>query len=165
MCYTTVGTKGQVDVRKWALALCAAGTVFLLAGCGQLMNLIYPSNVISMDVRVLASAHPDWASPGSMATITLASDAGQTFTQSSASATFDGAYAHYLITVSKLPNEKYTIVTSYTSGETGSVFYASPAPDDFFDPAGTELNLIQMPYTLSAAPTNGHSVLLSAYIN
>ena len=143
----------------------AAGVVLLLASCGQLMNLIYPSNVISVDVRVAASVHADWASPGSTASVTLTADSGQVFSQTTPSTSFDGTYAHFLLTVPKLPNQKYTIVTSYTSGSSGRTFYASPAPDDFFDPVGTELNLIQMPYTLNAASTNGHAVLLTAYIN
>jgi len=138
---------------------------FLLAGCGQLMNLIYPSNVISVDVRVAASAHADWSSPGSTATVALTSDSGQVFTQTAPSSGFDGAWAHFLLSVPRLPNQKYTIVTSYTSGTSGRTFYASPAPDDFFDPLGTELNLIQMPYTMSGASSNTHAVLVTAYVD
>ncbi|HVO39193.1 MAG TPA: hypothetical protein VMV03_09230 [Spirochaetia bacterium] len=128
------------------------------------MNLIYPSNIISVDVRVMASAHPDWSSPGSTAAVALTSDSGQVFTQTATSSGFDGTYAHFLLSVPKLPNQKYTIVTSYTSGAGGRTFYASPAPDDFFDPVGTELNLIQMPYTLNGASSNSHAVLVTAYI-
>jgi len=151
-------------VRKWALML-AAGMALVLSGCGQLMNLIYPSNAISVDVRVLASSHPDWGQPGSSVTVSASSDAGQTFSQTASSATFDGTYARFLVTLTKLPNQKYTFVTSYTSGASGSIFYASPAPDDFFDPMGTELNLIQMPYAQGANPYSLHSVNLTAYVN
>jgi hypothetical protein len=151
-------------VRKSALAL-AAAVVFALTGCGQLMNLIYPSNAISVDVRVLVSSHPDWSQPGSNVTVSLASDAGQTFSQTAVTGTFDGTYAHFIVSLSKLPNQKYTLVTSYTSGANGSTFYASPAPDDFFDPSGTELNLIQMPYAQGTNPYSLHSVSLTAYIN
>ncbi len=151
-------------MRKWALAA-AAALVIVLTGCGQLMNVIYPSNAISVDVRVLAVSHPDWGRPGSGVTVSLSSDAGQIFTQTTATATFDGTYAHFLVALTKLPNQRYTLVTSYTSGPSGSVFYASPAPDDFFDPSGTELNLIQMPYTQEASPSGVHSVNLTAYVN
>ncbi len=151
-------------VKKFALAS-AAALALVLTGCGQLMNLIYPSNAISMDVRVLASSHPDWGEPGSSVTVSASSDAGQIFTQTAATSAFDGTYAHFLVTLAKLPNQKYTLVTSYTSGSTGSTFYASPAPDDFFDPAGTELNLIQMPYVQGASSFGVHSVNLTAYIH
>jgi len=150
-------------VRKWTLILPAAGLAFL-AGCGQLLNVIYPSNAIAVDVRVVASAHADWAQPGSSVTVTATSDAGQSFTQSAVAGSFDGTYAHFLVVLPKLPNQKYTLVTSYT-GAAGSPYYASPAPDDFFDPTGTEMNLIQMPYTSGTLSSNGHSISLTAYIN
>ncbi len=152
-------------MRKWALVLSAVGMALVLSGCGQLMNLIYPSNAITVDVRVLASSHTDWSLPGSSVTVSLSSDAGQTFSQTATSATFDGTFAHFPVALTKLPNQKYTLVTSYTSGANGSTFYASPAPDDFFDPAGTELNLIQMPYAPGTIYANGHSVSVTAYIN
>ena len=150
-------------MRKWALVI-AAALGLGLSGCSQVLNLIYPSNAISMDVRVLASSHPDWSQPGSSVTVTALSDAGQTFSQTAATATYDGTYAHFLVVQTKLPNQRYTLVTSYTSGASGSTFYASPAPDDFFDPSGAELNLIQMPYAQGASPYNVHSVSLTAYI-
>ncbi len=152
------------NVRKWALMLSAAGLALVLTGCGQLMNVIYPSNAIAVDVRVMASTHPDWAQPGSGASVTATSDAGQSFTQAAVSGTFDGTYAHFLVVLTKLPNQKYTLVTSYTSGTSGSTYYASPAPDDFFDPTGTELNMIQMPYASGTMSSNGHSINLTAYI-
>lgn len=152
-------------MRKSAVALLAAGMLFLLAGCGQLMNLIYPSNVINVDARVLASSHPDWAAAGSTVTVVLTSDSGQVFSQSAGASSFDGSYAHFQLTIPKLPNQKYTLVTSYNSASSGRTFYASPAPDDFFDSTGTELNLIQMPYTLSGDISNGHSIVLTAYID
>lgn|GEM_PF-6278355 len=158
------GKRGMRTVRKWALMLSAAGLVLVLTGCGQLMNVIYPSNAIAVDVRVMASAHPDWARPGSVTTVTATSDAGQSFTQSAVSGSFDGTYAHFLVVLTKLPNQRYTLVTSYT-GADGSTYYASPAPDDFFDPTGTELNLIQMPYASGTLSSNGHSISLTAYIN
>ena len=150
-------------VRKWTL-LMTAGLALVLTGCSQVMNLIYPSNAISVDVRVLASSHPDWSQPGSSVTVSASSDAGQSFSQTAASATYDGTYAHFLVTLTKLPNQKYTLVTSYTSAS-GSTFYASPAPDDFFDSSGTELNLIQMPYAQGTNPYSVHSVNLTADIN
>ena len=151
-------------VRKWILLLSVAGVALCVTGCGQLMNLIYPSNAISVDVRVVAASHPDWSHPGSIVTVTISSDTGQTFTQTTTSASFDGTYAHFPVAMTKLPNQKYTLVTSYTSS-TGATFYASPAPDDFFDPSGTELNLIQLPYAPGTLSSNGHSVFLTAYIN
>ncbi|HUI71936.1 MAG TPA: hypothetical protein VL354_15560, partial [Spirochaetia bacterium] len=67
---------------KWSILLSAASIALILSGCGQLMNVIYPSNAMAVDVRVLASSHADWAEPGSSVTVTASSDAGQTFTQS-----------------------------------------------------------------------------------
>ena len=151
-------------MRKWTPVLVAA-LAFALSGCSQVLNLIYPSNAISVDVRVLGSSHPDWSQPGSSVTVSASSDAGQAFSQTTSSATYDGTYAHFLVILTKLPNQRYTLVTSYTSGASGSTFYASPAPDDFFDPSGTELNLIQMPYTQGTNPSSGHSVSLTAHIN
>ncbi len=151
-------------MRKWALAA-AAALALVLTGCGQLMNLIYPSNAISVDVRVLAASHPDWGQSGSGVTVAASTDAGQVFSQTTATATFDGTWAHFLVSMTKLPNQRYTLITSYTSGSSGSTFYASPAPDDFFDPSGTELNLIQMPYVQGGAASAAHSVNLTAYIN
>ena len=150
-------------MRKWTLVM-AAALALVLSGCSQVLNLIYPSNAISVDVRVLASSHPDWSQPGSSVTVSASSDAGQTFTQTATSATYDGTYAHFLVVLTKLPNQRYTLVTSYTSGASGSTFYASPAPDDFFDPSGLELNLIQMPYAQGTNPYSAHSVALAASI-
>ena len=150
-------------VRKWTLVL-AMALALVLTGCGQVLNLVYPSNAISVDVRVLVSSHPDWSQPGSSVTVSASSDGGQSFSQVVTTATYDGTYAHFLVTLNKLPNQRYTLVTSYTSGSSGSTFYASPAPDDFFDPAGTELNLIQMPYAQGTNPYSVHSVSLTAYI-
>lgn len=150
-------------MRKWTLVM-AAALGLGLSGCSQVLNLIYPSNAISMDVRVLASSHPDWSQPGSSVTVAASSDAGQAFSQTATTATYDGTYAHFQVVLTKLPNQRYTLVTSYTSGSSGSTFYASPAPDDFFDPSGTELNLIQMPYAQGVNPYSVHSVSLTAYI-
>lgn len=152
-------------MRKWRILLSAASLALLLSGCGQLMNVIYPSNAMAVDVRVLVSSHADWAEPGSSVTVTVSSDAGQTFSQTATAATFDGTYAHFPVIITKLPNQKYTLVTSYTSGPTGRAYYASPAPEDFYDPTGTELNMIQMPYASGAMSTNGHSINLTAYVN
>ena len=151
-------------MRKWIFLLWVAGAALSVTGCGQLMNLIYPSNVISVDVRVVAANHRDWLLAGSSVSVTVSSDTGQTFTQTASAASFDGTYAHFPVTLTKLPNQKYTLVTSYTSS-TGATFYASPAPDDFFDPSGTELNLIQLPYAPGTLSSNGHSVYLAAYVN
>ncbi len=150
-------------VRKWAIAAPVVGLVLALTGCGQVMNVIYPSNAMAVDVRVLASTHADWSQPGASVTVTAASDAGQSFSQTATTATFDGTYAHFVVTLTKLPNQKYTLVSSYTNPG-GSTYYASPAPDDFFDPTGTELNMIQMPYASGTMYSNGHSISLTAYV-
>ena len=138
---------------------------FCLTGCGQLMNIIYPSNALTVDVHVLASTHPDWNQPGSSVTVTASSDTGQTISQTSSAATFDGVYAHYLVIIAKLPNQRYTLVTSYSSAASAKVYYASPAPEDFYDPTGTELNMIQLPYTSGNLAVNSHSISLTANIN
>jgi hypothetical protein len=151
-------------VRKLSVLLPVAGLAIVLSGCGQLMNIIYPSNAMSVDVRVLAENHPDWSQQGSSVTVTVTSDAGQTFNQTSSEGTFDGTYAHFLVTLTKLPNQTYTLVTSYTSAS-GRTYYATPAPEDFLDPAGTRLNMIQMPYASGTLSSNGHSITLTAIID
>ena len=152
-------------VRKLSVLLPVTGLVLALTGCGQIMNIIYPSNAMSVDVRVLAANHPDWSQEGSGVTVTVTSDAGQTFSQTSSTGTFDGTYAHFTVTITKLPNQTYTLVTSYTSGASGRISYASPAPEDFLDPAGNRLNMIQMPYASGALASNSHSISLTATIN
>ena len=152
-------------MRKSIILLPALSLALVLAGCGQLMNIIYPSNAITVDVRVLAASHTDWTRSGSSVTVMVTSDAGQTFSQTSSIATFDGTYVHYLVTITKLPNQKYTLVTSYTSGAGGKTYYASPAPEDFFDSTGTELNMIQIPYASGNLASNGHSISLTANID
>ena len=152
-------------MRKWAFLLPVAALALLMIGCSQLMNIIYPSNALTVDVRVLAASHPDWSQPGSGVTVTVSSDAGQTFSQTSAAGTFDGVYANYVVTLTKLPNQRYTLVTSYVSGTSGKTYYASPAPEDFYDPAGTELNMIQLPYASGNLGVNSHSINLTADIN
>jgi hypothetical protein len=151
-------------VRKLSFLLPVVSLALLMTGCGQLMNIIYPSNAMTVDVRVLAENHPDWAQDGSVVTVSVTSDAGQTFSQTSSAGVFDGTYAHFTVTITKLPNQTYTLVTSYTSGSSGRVYYASPAPEDFLDPTGTRLNMIQMPYASGTLASNGHSITLSANI-
>jgi len=151
-------------VRKLTLVLPVVGLALVMTGCGQLMNIIYPSNAMTVDVRVLAQDHPDWAQAGSAVTVAVTSDAGQTFSQTSSAGVFDGAYAHFMVTITKLPNQTYTLVTSYTSSS-GRVYYASPAPEDFLDPTGTRLNMIQMPYASGTLASNGHSITLTANID
>ncbi len=152
-------------VRKSKILLPVVGLALILTGCGQLMNIIYPSNAMTVDVRVLAASHSDWAQPGSSVTVMVTSDAGQIFSQTSSTGTFDGSYVHYQVTITKLPNQKYTLVTSYTSGTSGKTSYASPAPEDFFDSTGTELNMIQIPYASGNLASNGHSINLTANID
>ena len=151
-------------MRKFTILLPVVGFALLVTGCGQLMNIIYPSNAMTVDVRVLAQSHPDWAQAGSSVTVSVTSDAGQTFNQTSASGVFDGTYAHFTVMVTKLPNQTYTLVTSFTSSS-GRVYYASPAPEDFLDPTGTRLNMIQMPYASGTLASNGHSITLTATID
>jgi hypothetical protein len=157
-------SRGIRRVRKLIVLLPVAGLALVLSGCGQLMNIIYPSNAMTVDVHVLAENHPDWSARGSSVTVTVTSDAGQTFSQTDGTATFDGTYAHFTVTITKLPNQTYTLVTSYTSGTSGRTYYASPAPEDFLDPTGTRLNMIQMPYASGALASNGHSIALTAII-
>ena len=152
-------------MRKSIILLSVLSMAFVLASCGQLMNIIYPSNAMTVDVRVLATSHTDWTQSGSSVTVIVTSDAGQTFSQTSSTGTFDGTYAHYPVTITKLPNQKYTLVTSYTSGAGGKTYYASPAPEDFFDSTGTELNMIQVPYASGNLASNGHSINLTANID
>jgi hypothetical protein len=93
----------------------AVGSVFLLSGCDAILDAIFQTDVINVDVWVQGTSHADFANGGSTENLMLMDSSLNTLqnvTQSYSS--YDGTFAHYYFSFSKLKDGLYYLTTSYT---------------------------------------------------
>ena len=127
------------------LILIAVGALFLLSSCDALLDAIYASNTIDVNVRVyLSGSSPGYNSPYSSVTVTIGGASGATVSTSPTDYVLGGSpYADYILpSVKKLPNGTYTITTTYYDGASGVTWQTT----SFVDPSGYTVGSIAMPY-------------------
>lgn len=102
------------------LVLLAVGSLFLLSSCDAMLDAIFPSNVINIDVWVQASTHADFLAGGSYENVTLMdSNLAVVANVSQYYSSYDGFYVHYYFSFAKLNNGTYYLTTTYIGQFTG----------------------------------------------
>ncbi|MGO9307906.1 MAG: hypothetical protein ACLQDL_02645 [Spirochaetia bacterium] len=153
------------------LVLVAVGALFLLSGCDAMLDAIFPSNQIYVDVQVSAADYPfDWSDaynhgsyPGSVTLYLYDVSANNTTVATGTWTSVDYNYIHFPFVFTKLKNDVYQLTAVYTSRN-----YSPPPFSDsvFYDPSGVRMgspvSAISLPYPNSGDGT-GHSVNLSMY--
>ena len=147
------------------LVLLAAATVLMLSSCDAMLDAIFPSNQISVDV--MASKHTfgtdfysDWyhCNPSTV-TITLVDNtAGTMQTQVGSWTDIDNHYVHYVFTFLKLGDHVYSMTATYHSYASGLDY---PPNSSFYD-GNILLPVVKMPYANSVDST-GRSAEFQMY--
>jgi len=147
------------------LVLVAVGALFLLSGCDAMLDAIFPSNQIYVDVEVSKADFPvDWgavyhlgASPGTVTLQLLDVNSAGVTTATETWTNVDLSYIHFPFVFTKLKDDTFQLIATYTS-----LFYGQHSISVFYDPSGIPLTSISMPYHNSGDAT-GHSVNLYMY--
>ena len=130
------------------LIILAVVAVLTLSSCDALLDAIFASNQISVDVAVLGSSHPDFAVSGRYVTVLLTGP-GVSSSADTTYGSWDGTRAHFYFTFADLPDGGYNL---------SATFYGSSI-------SGTS-DFVTMPFIDSSNPdSTGKSVSLLLYIN
>src|SRR5208337_1378585 len=105
------------------LVFLAVGVLFLLSGCDAMLDAIFPSNQIYVDVEVSAADFPlDWAGtyyhgyyPGSVTLYLYDVNANSTTVATGAWTSVDYNYIHFPFVFTRLKNDVYQLTAVYTS--------------------------------------------------
>lgn len=149
------------------LIILAVGSFFLLSGCDAMLDAIFATNQITVDVAVTIPPYPsvaryyyDWAYGVGAVTLTFTDiNTGAVTVVTSGRTGYDAVSSHFVFPFTKLKGDIYTIAAVYSS-----VYYPpyTYGTSTFYDPSGVPLGSISMPYTNSGDST-GHSVHLFMY--
>ncbi|MGA2378587.1 MAG: hypothetical protein ABSG85_04705 [Spirochaetia bacterium] len=152
------------------LVLLAVGALFLLSGCDAMLDAIFPTNQIYVDVAINKASYPnDWFNtwhfgsyPGTV-TLQLYDVKSGSFTTATGSwMSVDYNYIHFAFVFTKLNDDTFELTANYLS-----VNYGPSGPNPiFYDPSGIRMGFpvssVSMPYKNSGDST-GHSVNLYMY--
>jgi hypothetical protein len=138
------------------LALLAVGMLFMLTSCDKLLDFIFSSNTINVNVQAPISNYYTYAAGGTV-TVYLYGN-GTTYQAGPEACQYvDGyGYANYTFSFSKLPNDTYSITTVYSGLHhtgTGSATF-------FYDPVNYYTNWITMPYSGGGSPATANVVVV-----
>jgi hypothetical protein len=146
------------------LILLAVGALFALTSCDALLDLIFATNQISVDVRVndaYVGVYTDWVYDTATVQVKLYDSSGLYKVATSNSVDRFGGYVHFYLTFSGLKDDTYHLIADY-DGTYGGSF------SDFriFDTHNAEFisGSIKMPYDDSLQDVTGHSVELRMYL-
>jgi len=144
------------------LILIAMAAVLALSSCDAMLDAIFPTNQISVDVMVSRLTFPkDWQF-GYPSTVTLTltdQTSGVSTTQVGSWTDIDSNYVHYVFTFLKLGDHVYTMKAYYYS----YFFNATYGPNfDFFDGSVDLIGGVRMPYRTGHDST-GHSADFQMY--
>jgi hypothetical protein len=147
------------------LVFLAVGVLFLLSGCDAMLDAIFPSNQIYVDVQVSAAHYyNDWfgtyyhgSYPGTVTLQLFDVNNGSTTIATGSWTSVDYNCIHFPFVFTKLKNDTYQLTATYTS-----VHYLPAFTTIFYDPSGLGMTSISMPYNNSGDYT-GHSVDLYMY--
>jgi uncharacterized protein YceK len=143
------------------LVVLAVGALFLLSGCDALLDAIFPTNQIQVQVSAYKNSGPDYLADwgfqyNSIVTLTLydITDGSQTTTVTSWDG-IDSNYLYFNFTYTSLKDHTYTLTAMYHSASSGFNY----SQTFFSDPHGLLMNAISLPYRNSGDST-GRSVNL-----
>ena len=149
------------------LILIAMAAVLVLSSCDAMLDAIFPTNQISVDVMVskhtpATDFYSDWyfGYPSTVTLILTDQTSGVSTTQVGSWSDIDSNYVHYIFTFLKLGDHVYTMTAYYHS-------YSPPhntyGPNfDFFDGPIDLIGGVQMPYRTGHDST-GHSADFQMY--
>jgi hypothetical protein len=143
------------------LVLLAAAAVLMLSSCDAMLDVIFPSNQISVDVMVNRADFPNDWSYGAPATVdfVLYDATANTFsTQSGSWSDRDSNYLHFVFAFLNLKDHVYQMTATYHS-----FYYAlDPSTSTFYDGNSPGMLAVQMPHRTGHDST-GHSADFQMY--
>jgi len=146
------------------LVLLAAAAVLMLSSCDAMLDAIFPSDQISVDVMVSKSYSPafytDWyyGTPSRVTLTLFDATANVISTQSSGWSDIDSNYVHYVFTFLNLKDHVYSFTAQYSSVTAGPPPFVQT---QFWD-GSLPLAAVQMPYRTGHDST-GHSADFQMY--
>jgi hypothetical protein len=111
------------------LVILAVTAFFVLSGCDAMLDAIFQNNQISMDVRLPVSPNHIGDYWYNQTYVTIYEGGSQVQQGNTTSGYYDGTYAHYYFTFSKLKNSStYQIYAQFvgTIGANNNYFYYDP---------------------------------------
>ena len=142
------------------LVLLAVTAVLMLSSCDAMLDAIFPTNQISVDVMVIRLNYPnDWYyGYPSTVTLTLFDNTAVTYsTQVGSWTDIDSNFVHYVFTFTNLKDHNYSMTAAYHSYS-----YVSPLPTSTFYDDNLQLLTVQMPHRTGHDST-GHSAEFQMY--
>lgn len=127
------------------LALLAIGSLFMLTSCDRLLDFIFSSNTINVNVQAYDLKYVGYVTGGTI-TVVVTGSSGTTYQAGPSTYEYLDAYynANYNFSFGRLPNDTYTIYTYYTGaifgGGATSTYY-------FYDPLLLLSTAITLPYS------------------
>jgi hypothetical protein len=146
------------------LVLLAVTAVLMLSSCDAMLDAIFPSNQISVDVMVNKASNPsffsDWyyGTPSTVTLTLLDNNTGVSSTLSGGWTDIDSKYVHYVFTFLKLKDHVYSFTAYYSSVTAGGPPFLQT---QFWD-GSTGMYAVQMPYRTGHDST-GHSADFQMY--
>ena len=147
------------------LVLLAVTAVLMLSSCDAMLDAIFPSNQISVDVMVSKNTngafYNDWLH-GYDSTVTLTlydATTNVSSTQVGSWTDIDSVYVHYVFTFLKLKDHVYSLTALYSSATAGPPPFG---PVNVFYDGNYQLFAVQMPYRTGGDST-GHSAYFQMY--
>jgi len=145
------------------LVLLAVTAVLMLSSCDAMLDAIFPSDQISVDVMVSkVNFYADWyhGTPSSVQlTLTDVTAGGAQTTQVGGWTDIDSAYVHYVFTFLNLKDHVYTFTAYYSSVSAGPPAFGPVI--EFWD-GSLRMYSVQMPYRTGHDST-GHSADFQMY--
>lgn len=141
------------------LVLLAVGSLFLLTSCDALLDAIFPSNVINLDVAVVATTHADFTLSNAFVNVQIVGP-GVADSVNASWSSYDGSYVHYYFTFIKLKNDAFTVYATYY----GPITAPSGDPATLYlGPSNEPLQTVLLPYE-NPNDLTGHLVDIRAYV-
>jgi hypothetical protein len=108
------------------LVLIVAGAMFMLSSCDAMLDAIYPSNQILLDVTVLKSFNPDYYDGRAFVSAQIVGTTGVAASASEFYNAWDGVNPHYIYKFYKLSNDTYQVNAQYFGPSSGpSLIYTT----------------------------------------
>jgi hypothetical protein len=147
------------------LVLLAVTAILMLSSCDAMLDAIFPSDQISVDVMVYKNYSPafhiDWQT-GDASTVALTLTdvtTGVSSTLSAGWSDIDSNYVHYVFTFLRLKDHVYSLSALYYSVDAGPTPFLQT---QFWDGSTISMYAVQMPYR-NGHDSTGHSADFQMY--